>query len=139
MRGWGDVFAGLHRGYFLPRHRVATAIVLQARCTLAKEIVQIGGSVEFKRSAGVFVAGISFFFGGPLLSLVANLFLAWSASRGDDGMVAVFMGVVFIGGALALMGSVMLLMATHRALVKIDALPVRAPAASRQDRYAPTH
>jgi hypothetical protein len=67
------------------------------------------------------------------------LFLAWSASRGDDGMVAVFMGVVFVGGALALAGLVMLLVATHRALVKIDALPVRAPSAPRQDRYASTH
>lgn len=95
--------------------------------------------MEFKRSAGVFVAGISFFFGGPLLSFVANLFLVWSAARGDDGMVAVFMGVVFVGGALALVGFVLLLVATHRALVKIDALPVRAPAAPRQDRYVSTH
>lgn len=82
------------------------------------------------------MAGISLLFGGPLLSYVAVLFLTWSASRGDGGMVAVFMGVVFVGGVLALVGFVMLIVATRRALAKIDALPVRTQPASRQDRYA---
>ena len=92
--------------------------------------------MEFKRSAGIFVSGISFFLGGPLLSGVAALFLPWAASRGDGGLVAVFMGLSVLGGVLGLVGIVMLIVATHRALVKIDGLPVRAQSASRDDWYA---
>lgn len=99
----------------------------------------IGGNMEFKRSAGVFVAGISFFFGGPFLSGVAFLFVRWAAARGDDGSVAVFMGLAVLGGVLGLAGFVMLIVATHRALVKIDGLPIRARSASKEDRYATAH
>ncbi len=99
----------------------------------------IGGNVEFRRSAGLFVAGISFFFGGPLLSWVAALFMAWSMTRGDGGMAAAFIGVAILGGVLGLVGFVLLIVAAHRALVKIDALTVRVQPAARQDWYAPTH
>ena len=94
--------------------------------------------MQFKRSAGVFVAGISMFIGGPLLSWVAAMFLAWSATRGDGSLAAVFMGLAFVGGVLSLIGFVLLIVATHRALVKIDALPVGVQPASRQDWFAPT-
>ena len=82
------------------------------------------------------MAGISFFLGGPLLSGVAALFLPWAASRGEGGLVAVFVCLVGLGGVLGFVGFVMLIVATHRALVKIDALPVRAQSASRQDWLA---
>ncbi|WP_459383827.1 hypothetical protein [Arthrobacter humicola] len=88
--------------------------------------------MEFKRSAGVFVAGISLFLGGPLLSYVGIIFMAVSASRNDSGLLAVFVGVSILGAVAGLVGFFMLLVATHRALAKIDALPLRIQSAQRQ-------
>lgn len=87
--------------------------------------------MEFKRSAGIFVVGISLFLGGPLLSY-AGIFMALSASRNDRGLIAVFVSLSIFGALLGLLGFFMLLVATHRALTKIDALPVRIPSAQRQ-------
>ncbi|MET3811233.1 hypothetical protein [Arthrobacter sp. UYEF3] len=53
-------------------------------------------------------------------------------------MVAVLMGIAVLGGVLGLTGFVMLIVAAHRALLKIDGLPVRIQPASRQDWLAPT-
>lgn len=89
--------------------------------------------MEFKRSAGVFVAGISLFFGGPLLAFAGQMFMAWAISRNDRGLVAVLIGVAILGAVLGLVGFFMLVVAAHRALVKIDALPVRAQQMSRQE------
>jgi hypothetical protein len=101
-------------------------------CTLAESIALFGRKVEFKRSAGIFVAGISLFLGGPLLSYAGILFMALSASRNDRGLTAVFVSLSIFGALLGLVGFFMLLVATHRALIKIDALPVRIQSAQRQ-------
>jgi hypothetical protein len=94
--------------------------------------------MQFKRSAGIFVAGISFFFGGPLLTFVGSTFATWAATTGNDrGLVAVFIGVAGLGAVAAFIGFILLIVAAHRALVKIDALPVRVHYSSRQDWPAP--
>jgi hypothetical protein len=89
--------------------------------------------VEFKRSAGVFVTGISFFFGGPLLVFIGTIFATLASSRNDGGLSAVLIGLVVGGYILGFVGLVLLIVAAHRALVKIDALPVRVQSAKRQD------
>ncbi|WP_324644133.1 hypothetical protein [Pseudarthrobacter sp. LT1] len=50
--------------------------------------------------------------------------------RNDQQMAVVFWIVAAIGALLGLIGSIVLIAAAHRALVKIDALPLR-------DQYSP--
>lgn len=94
--------------------------------------------MQFKRSAGIFVAGISLVFGGPLLSFIGITFGAWSASKNDSGLSAVFLGLAVLGYIVAFVGLIMLVVAAHRALVKIDALPVRVQSSQRQGRLEPS-
>lgn len=94
--------------------------------------------MQFKRSAGIYVVGISLFFGGPLLTFVGSTFATWAATTSNDrGLVAVFIGVAAVGAVAGFVGLVLLIVAAHRALVKIDALPVRAQSAARQNWPAP--
>jgi hypothetical protein len=88
--------------------------------------------VEFKRSAGAFVAGISLFFGGPLLSFIGTTFGIWSVSRSDGSLSAIFIGLAVLGYIVGVVGLILLVVATQRALVKIDALPVRVQSTQRQ-------
>jgi hypothetical protein len=92
-----------------------------------------GDIVEFKRSAEVFVTGVSFFIGGPLLVFIGTIFATMAASRNDSSLSAVLIGLVVVGYVLGFVGFILLIVATHRALVKIDALPVRAQSPRRQD------
>ena len=94
--------------------------------------------MEFKRSAGIFVAGISLVFGGPLLSLIGMTFGVWAASKNDHPMSAVFVGLMVVGYIVGFVGLIMLIVSAHRALVKIDALPVRVQSAQRQSWPAPS-
>ncbi|MDP9982950.1 putative membrane protein [Pseudarthrobacter oxydans] len=91
--------------------------------------------MQFKRSAGIFVAGISLIFCGPLLTFIGTTFGTWSAaSKSDSGLNAVFIGLAVFGLIAGFVGVIMLVVAAHRALVKIDAIPVRvqsAPAGPR--------
>ena len=96
-----------------------------------------GGNVEFKRSAGIFVAGISLLFGGPLLSFIGITFATLFASKNESGLASVFIGLAVFGFVVGLVGLILIIVAGHRALAKIDALPVRVQPASRQDSYAP--
>jgi hypothetical protein len=89
--------------------------------------------MQFKRSAGVFVAGVTLVVAGPLLSLIGATFGSWSiASLRDGNMSGAFLGLAALGGLVSFIGFILLVVAAHRALVKIDALPVRAQP-SRQD------
>jgi hypothetical protein len=90
--------------------------------------------MQFKRSAGVFVAGITLIFAGPLLTFGGTTFAAWAAtSNNDRGLAAVFLGVAVLGAVAGFVGFILLIVAAHRALVKIDALPVRVQSAPRQN------
>ena len=89
--------------------------------------------MEFKRSAGIFVGGITLLVGGPLLAYVGNLFMEWAALRNDGDLMGAFIGVSVLGGVLGVAGFLMVVVAAHRALVKIDALPVRVPNAARRE------
>jgi hypothetical protein len=94
--------------------------------------------MQFKPSAGIFVAGISLFFGGPLLSFIGSTFGTLFALKNDSGLTAVFIGLVVFGFAVGFVGLIMIVVAAHRALVKIDALPVRVQSAQRQSWPAPS-
>lgn len=80
----------------------------------------------FPRSAGIFVAGISLIFGGPLITFIGTTFGTWPAARNNDsGLNAVFIGLADFGMIAGFIGFIMLVVAAHRALVKIDALDLR--------------
>jgi hypothetical protein len=49
----------------------------------------------------------------------------------------VFIGLAVLGVLLGFIGVIMLVVAAHRALVKIDALPVRVQPASADPRFVP--
>jgi hypothetical protein len=95
----------------------------------------IGGIMQFKRAAGLYVAGICLFLGGPLLAYGASMFGAWSAFIGDqEQLTGLFIGIAVFGILLGVIGFFMLIVAAYRALVKIDALQVGA-AAQRSERW----
>lgn len=89
--------------------------------------------MQFKRSAGIFVAGITLFFAGPLLSVIGAAFGAWSiTSINDRGISGALLALAALGWVVSLVGVILMIVAAHRALVKIDALPVRSESAFRQ-------
>lgn len=89
--------------------------------------------MEFKRSAGIFVAGISLFFGGPLLSFIGTTFATLFASKDENGLASMFFGLALFGVVVSLAGLILIIVAAHRALVKIDALPTRVQTVQRQN------
>ncbi|MBG0740105.1 hypothetical protein IV500_12015 [Paeniglutamicibacter antarcticus] len=90
--------------------------------------------MQYKRSAGLFVAGITLFFGGPLLGVVAAaLWMYVATANGSSGMAAGYIAVIAFGSLLALLGFCLLVAAAHRALEKIDALPLRAQTRQREN------
>lgn len=89
--------------------------------------------MRFKRSAGLFVAAITCLLAGPLLSLIGSTFGTWSiASNNERGLSVALFALVILGGIVSFTGLILMVVSLHRALVKIDALPVRAESASRQ-------
>jgi hypothetical protein len=77
--------------------------------------------VQFKRSAGIFVAGITFLLAGPLLGFIGTSFGAWSAtSNRGSGLSIAFVGLAVLGAVVSITGVILLVVAAHRALVKID-------------------
>ena len=89
--------------------------------------------MQFKPAAGIFVGGVTMFICGPILSSAAGYFATMAAVRDDQAMLAVFIAVAVFGAVLALMGFFMLIVATHRALVKIDALPLHVQSRQSED------
>ncbi|EMQ99139.1 hypothetical protein [Paeniglutamicibacter gangotriensis] len=93
--------------------------------------------MEYKNSAGLYVGGISLILAGPLIVFIAVTFHAWmifdNPSANVDG---VFIGLGVFGGLLGIVGLILLIAATYRALVKIDAMQVMRPSASRENRPA---
>jgi hypothetical protein len=86
--------------------------------------------MHFDRSAGIFKAGVFMAVGGPILSALGALIAAPNISvlyTGDPNRGALIFGaLITVGGSLlAVIGYIMILVAVYRALVKIDALPVR--------------
>ncbi|MBT2566571.1 hypothetical protein J7I84_08705 [Arthrobacter sp. ISL-85] len=92
--------------------------------------------MEYKRSAGVYVGAISLLFAGPLLAVGGGYFTSWAALRNDSGLVAIFIAVMVLGSVVSFVGILMLIVSMHRALVKIDALPVRTQSGQRQEWHA---
>lgn len=87
--------------------------------------------MQFRRSAGIYVAGVCLFLGGPLVTFIASIYWTTVMARGSDqGLATILVGVMFSGGLMGVVGFFMLIVAAHRALVKIDALQVPAPAAA---------
>lgn len=100
--------------------------------------------MEFRRSAGIFVTGICFVVGGPVLAFIGSTFGAWATFAGIDGgpdapssdMAGFFIVLVIVGALLSIVGFCLLIAAVHRALVKIDALPVGVQPGNRDNRVS---
>lgn len=95
--------------------------------------------MQFRRSAGIFVAGICLVVGGLVLNLIGLAFGTRASFAGITGDVALgemagfFVALAIAGLLLALLGLCFLIAAVHRALVKIDALPVGAVVGNRDN------
>jgi hypothetical protein len=89
--------------------------------------------MQHKPAAGIFVGGVTMSICGPILATASTYFATWALTRGDSAMATVFFAVTALGALLALIGFFMLIAATHRALVKIDALPLQAQSYRTED------
>lgn len=93
--------------------------------------------MQYKRAAGLYVGGICLILGGPLVSFIGTTFGTWGLLNDPSGNLGgLFIGVAIFGVLLGIVGLFMLVVAAHRALVKIDALPVRSPSISRETKAA---
>lgn len=103
--------------------------------------------MQFRRSAGIFVTGICFVVGGPLLAIIGStfgtltVFVGMSGTPGaapnpETGMAGFFIILMVVGALLSIIGFFLLIAAVHRALVKIDALPAGAQSANRDNWYS---
>jgi hypothetical protein len=102
-------------------------------CTLRLTLSFRGKLMEYKAAAGVFIGGVTMSICGPILATASMYFATWALARGDAGMASVFFAVAALGALLALIGFIMLIVATHRALVKIDALPLQVQSHRTED------
>lgn len=104
--------------------------------------------MEFRRSAGIYVTGICFVVGGPLLALIGSTFgtlaLFTAITTGasgvpspDTGMAGFSLVLVVVGALLSIVGFCLLIAAVHRALLKIDALPVGVQSGDRDGWVSP--
>ncbi|MBT2547844.1 hypothetical protein [Arthrobacter sp. ISL-65] len=86
--------------------------------------------MRFQRSAGIFKAGILMAIGGPIFGALGAAIAAPNIAAlytGNSNRGGLMIGAILagVGVLLAVAGYIMILVAVHRALVKIDALPVR--------------
>ncbi|GAA5188388.1 hypothetical protein GCM10023346_00310 [Arthrobacter gyeryongensis] len=88
-------------------------------------------TLEFSKSAGVFLSGIIFIVGGSVLSWAFSYFAGVLVSRNSDPQLFVILAYCALG--LVLLGFIQLVVAAYRALVKIDALHVPAPRAAESE------
>ncbi|WP_459793883.1 hypothetical protein [Arthrobacter sp. AD-310] len=90
----------------------------------------IEASLEFKQSAGIFATGFVLSLIGYGLGTIFAIVSASTASSYYSSDSSVATGILaFICFLVALAGSIMTVVGLYRALVKIDALPLHAPAA----------
>lgn len=79
--------------------------------------------MEHKNSAGLFVGGISLIIASPLVVFVAVAFGTRMAfDNGATGLDLPYLVAASVGGLLGLVGIILLVGATYRALVKIDSM-----------------
>jgi hypothetical protein len=77
----------------------------------------------YKNSAGLFVGGVSLILASPLVIFIAAAFGTRMAfNNGSAGLDLPFLVIASVGGLLGLVGIILLVGATYRALVKIDAM-----------------
>ncbi|MDQ1060458.1 hypothetical protein QFZ23_004359 [Arthrobacter globiformis] len=86
--------------------------------------------MRFERSAGIFKAGVLMAIGGPVLAALGAVIAAPNIAvlyTGNANRERLVIGLIIaaVGLLLTAAGYIMILVAVHRALVKIDALPVR--------------
>ncbi|MFF5794645.1 hypothetical protein ACFY5D_21585 [Paeniglutamicibacter sp. NPDC012692] len=89
--------------------------------------------MKYKDAAGLFVGGICSILAGSLIVFIAITFGTRMAfNNGSIGLDLPFLVVAAIGGLFSIVGVILLIGATYRALVKIDALQVTVPSSSRE-------
>lgn len=92
--------------------------------------------MKYKNAAGLFVGGITLILASPLIVFIAMTFGARAAfTDSSTDTSGLFLGVAVFGGLLGLVGLVLLVGSTYRALVKIDALPVMLPSDRESRSY----
>ncbi|MFJ6416623.1 hypothetical protein [Paeniglutamicibacter sp. NPDC091659] len=90
--------------------------------------------MKYKNAAGLYVGGISFTLASPLIVFIAMTFGTRAAiSNPSTDLTVLFMGIGILGGLLGIVGIILLIGATYRALVKIDALQVMRPSSDREN------
>jgi len=89
--------------------------------------------MQYKPAAGLFVGGVTMCICGPVLSGGSWFFATMAMVRDDQQMAMIFWIVAAIGALLGLIGSFVLIAAAHRALVKIDALPLQEQHSPAED------
>jgi hypothetical protein len=85
---------------------------------------------QFDRSAGIFKVGVFMAIGGPIVVALGALIAVPNFSAlyiGDPNRGGLIFGAMtaVVGSLLTIVGCILILVAVYRALVKIDALPVR--------------
>lgn len=89
--------------------------------------------MQYKNSAGLFVGGVTLVLAGPLVVFIAMAFGTRMAfNNGTIGLDFPFLVIAGVGGLLSFIGAILLVGATYRALVKIDALPVVLSSSNRE-------
>lgn len=79
--------------------------------------------MDYKNSAGLFVSGISLILASPLIIFIAVAFGTRMAfDNGSMGLDLPFLVIASVGGLLGIVGIILIIGATYRALVKIDAM-----------------
>ena len=67
------------------------------------------------------------------MTFIGTTFGTWAVvNNPSNNLSGLFIGVAVFGALLGIIGFFMLVVAAHRALVKIDALPVRIPSVSKE-------
>lgn len=82
------------------------------------------GKMQFKRSAGIFLAGFFMSLGGYIFGIVGASSAASSSGYYSSGPNGGAVLLAIVGFLVAVAGSILILVAVYRAFVKIDALPV---------------
>ena len=95
--------------------------------------------MDFKPAAGLFVGGVTMTICGWILGAAGGYFATVAVARSKENMANVLLIVAVLGGLLTLIGFCVLIVSAHRALAKIDSLPVQQRSGHLEDWSARQH
>lgn len=123
-------YLGPRKGTPAPPLLLSAALSLQLSCNLSKSIRTYQGVIlQFKRSAGIFASGVFLSIAGYIFGAIfAGAAAASTSSYYGSSSSGPLVILAILGFGAALAGTIMMVVGAYRALVKIDALVVPAPA-----------